>query len=83
MGLSFKGVPETLYVPFRAISSFVDPHAGFQVKFDTTPDAAVLEAVEEDAVPPPPPAKEGEEAPAADPGTADVVSLDAFRKKNG
>ena len=83
VGLSFKGVLETLYVPFRAISSFVDPHAGFQVKFDATPDAAVLEAVEEDAVPAPPAAKSAEEAPAADAATGDVVSLDAFRKKNG
>jgi uncharacterized protein len=83
VGLSFKGVLETLYVPFRAISSFVDPHAGFQVKFDATPDAAVLEAVEEDAVPAQPMAKGADEAPAADAATGDVVSLDAFRKKNG
>jgi hypothetical protein len=84
VGLSFKGVPETLHVPFLAVSSFVDPHAGFQVKFDTAHDAAAAEpgaeATEaegtEAAETSPPPAP-------SEPGTADVVSLDAFRKKNG
>jgi uncharacterized protein len=88
VGLSFKGVPETLYVPFRAVSSFVDPHAGFQVKFDTTPDQIVLEAAEGepllDTDLPPVEVDEAQEAQTEpEPGTADVVSLDAFRKKNG
>ncbi len=91
VGLSFHGVIEKLYVPFRAISSFVDPHAGFQVKFDATPDAAVIEAVEGEAPPTALPAQEDEGAPAAGAAaaetvgveTAHVVSLDAFRKKNG
>ncbi len=87
VGLSFKGVLETLHVPFRAISSFVDPHAGFQVKFDATHDAAVLDAVEEEAPPASLPEPEAETipetAPAAEAGPASVVSLDAFRKKNG
>src|SRR5918997_421754 len=34
VGLSFMGVPEHLVVPFRAISSFIDPHASFALKFD-------------------------------------------------
>jgi hypothetical protein len=85
VGLSFKGVPETLHVPFRAISSFVDPHAGFQVKFDTTPDAKVIEAAEAETPAPmiAPAAKTEPASPAAEPGKASVVSLDAFRKKNG
>jgi hypothetical protein len=82
VGLSFKGVPETLFVPFRAITSFVDPHAGFQVKFDASPDAKVVEAVEREPSPLPPPTKE-EAAPVADASKASVVSLDAFRKKGG
>jgi hypothetical protein len=81
VGLSFKGVPETLHVPFQAISSFVDPHAGFQVKFDTTPDASMLDAAESEPAPAQPAAKETAPEP-AEPGSADVVSLDAFRKKN-
>ncbi len=94
VGLSFKGVPEALYVPFRAIASFVDPQAGFQVKFDTTPEAIVMEAVEGESAPaeaaPVPDATDtavaGAEPAApqtAEQGTASVVSLDAFRKKNG
>jgi hypothetical protein len=41
VGLSFKGVPEKLHVPLRAITSFVDPHASFALKFDVAQDAAV------------------------------------------
>ena len=40
VGLSFKGVPEKLHVPLRAITSFVDPHASFALKFDVAADAA-------------------------------------------
>lgn len=56
VGLSFKGVPEKLHIPFRAVSSFVDPHASFALKFDTqTEPAAMAEAeaaaAEAEAVP--------------------------------
>jgi uncharacterized protein len=82
VGLSFKGVPETLHVPFHAVTSFVDPHAGFRVKFDAATDEASMAAAEsEEAVAIP---AEGEPAEKpSDPGKAAVVSLDAFRKKNG
>jgi hypothetical protein len=101
VGLSFKGVPEKLHVPFHAITSFIDPHAGFKVAFDIATDAAPGVA---EAAPPPveavlaasPPAegrkprvrKTPDEKAAAkkadgDAGKAAVVSLDAFRKKNG
>jgi hypothetical protein len=85
VGLSFKGVPEKLHVPFRALSSFVDPQAGFQVKFDTSSGAAEETAEEEAAPAAPVPALEERPSPAAaaEPGNASVVSLDAFRKKNG
>jgi hypothetical protein len=94
VGLSFKGVPEKLVVPLHAISGFVDPHAGFALKFDPARDAATvpkelsapgkeLPAPKQQAKPKLPPAET--KAPAATPegGTADVVSIDAFRKKNG
>jgi hypothetical protein len=81
VGLSFKGVPERLHVPFHAVNSFVDPHASFALKFDLVaePNAAEAEASG---------AKEGpaaaDAAPAEAPsGPAAVVSLDSFRKKNG
>ncbi len=91
VGLSFKGVPERLVVPFRAVKSFVDPHVSFQVKFDVQHEEAdAAEVVEDttDAAQAPP--AEGEtvedEQPTAEgegDAKADVVSLDAFRKKNG
>jgi hypothetical protein len=81
VGLSFKGIPERLIVPFRALKSFVDPHASFGLKFDApqavapTAEQAPAQPVAEPAVTP------AEETPAAESGA--VVSLDAFRKKNG
>jgi hypothetical protein len=84
VGLSFKGTPERLVVPFRAITSFIDPHAHFQVKFDVRPEeevaaetveGALVENEETAQLP------EAEEPPAGE-TTGDVVSLDAFRKKN-
>jgi hypothetical protein len=95
VGLSFKGVPEKLHVPLRAITSFVDPHASFALKFDVAADAAVPAAeVEKPAAEPqtaitsPKTArksaakKPGGKEKAAEPDKAAVVSLDAFRKKN-
>jgi uncharacterized protein len=78
VGLSFKGIPERLVVPFAAITSFIDPHASFALKFDMTPEPAPAEVADE--------AKETIAAPVAGEtakaGEAAVVSLDAFRKKN-
>jgi uncharacterized protein len=84
VGLSFQGVPERLLVPFRAIIGFVDPHVGFGLKFDAAPDAVAVAALPEPSLPAPAEA-DGEPAPApaaAEAGSAAVVSLDAFRKKN-
>jgi hypothetical protein len=85
IGLSFKGVPERLLVPFRAITSFVDPHASFGLKFDVTEPAPValegpanLPVTTAEATAP-----TDSPRPAAEAGSGDVVSLDAFRKKNG
>lgn len=100
VGLSFKGVPEKLHVPLRAITSFVDPHASFALKFDIAADAEAgagareAETVPADATPPPVKAvtdgkrpargRRGDKAAKAKDGeAAAVVSLDAFRKKNG
>lgn len=100
VGLSFKGVPEKLHVPLRAITSFVDPHASFALKFDIAADAEAgagareAETVPADATSPPVKAvtdgkkpargRRGDKvAKAKDGEAAAVVSLDAFRKKNG
>ena len=80
VGLSFNGVPEKLHVPFRAITSFIDPHASFALKFDAGTEAAAEEVGAPKQI-----ASAGTPAPgdAAADATAPVVSLDAFRKKNG
>ena len=86
VGLSFKGVPERLLVPFRAIDSFVDPHAGFSLKFDVPVEIPAAEAPAEATPLLAPPATAAPTGPAEAPGSqprGDVVSLDAFRKKNG
>jgi hypothetical protein len=87
VGLSFKGVAERLVVPFRAIKSFTDPHVSFQVKFDVRPEADAAEAsksaapASETAAADPAPPANTEKAGKGD-AAADVVSLDAFRKKS-
>jgi len=79
VGLSFNGVPERLFVPFRSIKSFVDPHATFALKFDLPASAAEDEEWAQPAAAEPTDAPQPE---AASDETADVVSLDAFRNKN-
>ncbi len=86
--LSFDNVPEKLFVPFTAVSGFFDPSVQFGLQFETaeanenadqsetseSPDSAEMVADNEDAAPKP-------DAEGEDDGKADVVSLDAFRKK--
>jgi hypothetical protein len=97
VGLSFNGIPERLFVPFSAVKRFADPSVGFELQFvvaPAAPRAAEPETPEQKAPialvpahsetpktkPKPEPAKpETAEPPAA--GAAQVVSLDAFRKK--
>jgi len=76
VGLSFGGVPATLTVPFSALTAFADPYIRYGLRFQTTvvaapkPAAAAPEEPEAPAAPPP-----AEESP------AQVVSLDAFRRR--
>lgn len=91
VGLSFNGVPERLLVPFTAVKSFVDPSVQFGLQFESAPAdedagdaAAEMEEVETSPlVLDQPAATEAE--PAVEPektGDAQIVRLDAFRKKN-
>ena len=78
--LNFGDNPETLYVPYDAIKTFVDPSVEFGLRFETQGDSdeTVLagedagEAPMEEMVEPDP----EEDAPKE----AEVVSLDQFRK---
>ncbi|WP_214469766.1 SspB family protein [Mesorhizobium sp. dw_380] len=97
VGLSFSDVPEKLEIPFSAVRGFYDPSVNFELEFDVktdaqpdeepaTPTAEPLTIVSEKKpkADKKAPAAEPEKKPAAtDAGAkgAEVVSLDAFRKK--
>lgn len=83
VGLSFQGIPEKLHVAFSAVTSFVDPHVGFAVKFDVANAAADEETPAPAEEPASRPAEAKRDAGKTEGGTAEVVSIDAFRKKNG
>jgi hypothetical protein len=87
VGLSFEGTPERLLVPFTALRGFFDPSVQFGLTFElviapyAAPSPVVDEkpalAIVDDNAPP------AGDLPKADAArNADVVSLDAFRKKN-
>lgn len=71
VGLSFSGIPSTLIIPLAAISNFADPevHFGLQFYVETPEDIEEAYQPEETSAPPLPE------------GPADVVSLDAFRRR--
>jgi uncharacterized protein len=71
--LSFQNKPERLTIPFDAITAFADPAVKFGLQFQPMP----CENVDLPASAPAPSAKAAEKVDKA----ADVVALDAFRKK--
>ena len=80
--LNFSNRPETLVIPFAAVATFVDPSVRFGLKFDDQdPDEAGefdATAGDEDEAPSEAPDEAAETAEGQ--GSADVVSLDTFRK---
>jgi len=68
--LNFGDTPEPLYVPYDAIRTFVDPSVEFGLRFETQDD--------EDEDPTPTPVEDDDTAD--EPGDAEIVSLDNFRK---
>ncbi|MDN2582439.1 SspB family protein [Aquibium sp. ELW1220] len=94
IGLSFSDVPEKLEVPFAAVRGFYDPSVNFELEFDVKAEPAAETAAIEEAPPAlPTPTRRTErlkpDAAAATSAEGDddaaksaqVVSLDAFRKK--
>ena len=97
VGLSFSDVPEKLEIPFSAVRGFYDPSVNFELEFDVKTDISAEDEAPAQPAPEPlaivsekkpkaekkAAAAEAEKKPAvADAGKgADVVSLDAFRKK--
>jgi len=95
VGLSFSDTPEKLEVPFSAVRGFYDPSVNFELEFDvktevtqptplpaadTKPTPKLAEAPRPVAKVDTPPPETETAADTAAKG-ADVVSLDAFRKK--
>ncbi|MCX7898889.1 MAG: ClpXP protease specificity-enhancing factor SspB [Methylocystis sp.] len=95
VSLSFRGVPENLYVPFDAVTGFFDPSVEFGLRFESAdapteetqgapaPIAAKPAAAQVDAAPAKESANEIGAAQEQEDESRDakVVSIDAFRKK--
>lgn len=85
VGLSFSSVPHMLHIPFSAVVAFADPPAEFGLRFGP-PDEPFGSADESSVVDPFADSSnlsDDVSAPSADGGyrEAEVVSIDAFRKK--
>jgi uncharacterized protein len=96
VGLSFSDVPEKLEIPFSAVRGFYDPSVNFELEFDVKTESSAEDDSAAEPVSEPLPivgekkpetkkkAAEAEKKPAVTEAAAkgaDVVSLDAFRKK--
>lgn len=94
IGLSFSDVPEKLEVPFAAVRGFYDPSVNFELEFDVKAEPTPVETSEIEDVAPAAqtPARRTErqqldeaarlaESDDEAAKSAQVVSLDAFRKK--
>ena len=70
--LNFGNSPEPMYIPFDAVSTFVDPSVEFGLRFETQ---LIEDGDDEEAE------EDGAETPGSDaPQEAEIVSLDKFRK---
>jgi hypothetical protein len=73
VGLSFSGIASTLVIPAAAITAFVDPEVRFGLSFEVELPGSGLPAPAGSAAPSEPAARP--DAP------AEIVSLDAFRRR--
>lgn len=74
--LNFGDNPETLYIPYDSIQTFVDPSVEFGLRFESQAEEVPLEIPEA----PMDEMVEPEEPAAEERKDAEVVSLDQFRK---
>ncbi len=83
--LWFKGKESRLVIPFQAVTSFADPSVQFGLRFEPAESGAAGEGTDAPAPKAEPARGAAPKADAADKEKsgdgADVVSLDAFRKK--
>ncbi|MDX2113772.1 MAG: ClpXP protease specificity-enhancing factor SspB [Alphaproteobacteria bacterium] len=71
--LSFSGVPEKLVIPYAALTAFADPSVKFGLQFQAIDAPDFSQDNVEDST--------DEPAATDDEASAEVISLDAFRKK--
>ncbi|RMH47649.1 MAG: hypothetical protein D6688_03250 [Alphaproteobacteria bacterium] len=76
--LNFGDQPERLVVPFDAVQTFVDPSVEFGLRFET--HEAEEEPADTEEAPALDTAEDTGEGPDTQPGDAEIVSLDKFRK---
>jgi len=79
--LTFNNKPETLVVPFAAITVFADPSVNFALPFQAPELPVEAAAPAAPAVAPKPAAKTAEKPTDDGEKSGEVVSLDKFRKK--
>ncbi len=77
--LHFQGEADRLVIPYAAITNFVDPSCDFALHFEM--DDIEIEEVAEEPEEQETTASSEEEMNDTEDGSADVVSLDSFRKK--
>ena len=72
--LSFSGKPETLVVPFAAVTQFSDPSVGFGLQFGAIDESEIAGAIQA--------LEHHDEAEEQRDETAEIVSLDSFRNRS-
>jgi uncharacterized protein len=84
VGLSFGGVPAKLSIPLDAVVEFADPQIRYGLRFPPRDEAAEADPSAQPAPAEPAPETDTatDAAPAKDAEPAQVVSLDAFRRRS-
>lgn len=78
--LNFGNAPETLYIPYDAIQTFVDPSVEFGLRFETHEGEDGEEEEDAEVMPAPMTHVEDHEIEEEEHKDAEIVSLDSFRK---
>ena len=77
--LSFSGVPEKLVIPYASLTAFADPSVKFGLQFQQS-ELFEVESIGA-PIPQDPVSLNATEETDAEDGSAEIISLDSFRKK--
>jgi hypothetical protein len=78
--LSFNNIPESLHIPFKAITGFADPYVKFGLQFHHASDQNAMIVSPLDTSAPSPPKSKHDHPTTDKKGSSNVISLDTFRK---